>query len=94
MNLNEEQLNAIEDLAYRLIALSLIAINIGVDETDFIQEVRTPGTKVREAFYKGYLRQLVETRESLIKSAKNGSNPAQMELLRFINDLNNSLQYE
>lgn len=94
MNLNEDQLKAIEDLAYRLITLSLIAVNIGADETDFIQEVRTPGTPARTAFYKGYLRQLIETRDSLIKSAKNGSNPAQLELLHFIKDLNNSLQYE
>lgn len=94
MNLNEDQLKAIEDLAYRLITLSLIAVNIGTDETDFIQEVRTPGTAARTAFYKGYLRQLIETRDALIKSAKNGSNPAQLELLHFIKDLNNSLQYE
>lgn len=94
MNLNEEQLKAVEDLAYRLITLSLIAINIDVDETDFIHEVRTPGTMAREAFYKGYLRQMIETRDALIKSAKNGSNPAQLELLHFIKDLNSSLQYE
>lgn len=94
MNLNEDQLKAIEDLAYRLVTLSLIAINIGVDELDFIQEVRTPGTRARAAFYRGYLRQLIEVRNALIKSAKNGSNPAQMELLNFIKDVNNSLQYE
>lgn len=94
MNLNEEQLKSVEDLAYRLITLSLIAINIDVDETDFIHEVRTPGTTAREAFYKGYLRQMIETRDALIKSAKNGSNPAQLELLHFIKDLNSSLQYE
>lgn len=94
MNLNEDQLKAIEDLAYRLITLSLIAVNIGVDEIDFIQAVRTPGTKAREAFYRGYLRQMIETRDALIRSARNGSNPAQIELLHFIQDLNNSLQYE
>lgn len=94
MNLNTEQLKAIEELAYRLIAPSLIAINLEVDEFDFLSELRTPATKVREAFYKGYMRQMVETRESLIKTAHNGSNPAQMELIRFIRELNNQLQYE
>ncbi len=94
MNLNTEQLKAIEDLAYRLVAPSLIAINIEVDEFDFLYDLRTPCTKARQAFYRGYMRQLVETREALIKTAHNGSNPAQMELIRFIRELNNQLQYE
>ena len=71
-------------MAYRLILPGLIAINIGVDETDFLAELRTPGTEVRTAFYRGHLRQMVELRESLIKSAANGSNPAQQELIKFI----------
>ena len=44
MNFTTEQLSSIEDLAYRLIAPELVAINIGVDETDFVHEVRIPGT--------------------------------------------------
>ena len=33
-------------MAYRLIPPGLIAINIGADETDFLAELRTPGTEV------------------------------------------------
>lgn len=94
MNLTEEIRKSIEDLAYRLISPSLIAINIEADELDFMTELRTPGTQVREAFYTGYMRQLIETREAIIKTAQNGSNPAQMELLKFFREINNQLIYE
>ena len=91
MNLTQEQREEIEKMAYRLILPGLIAINIGVDETDFLAELRTPGTEVRTAFYRGHLRQMVELRESLIKSAANGSNPA---LIKFIKSQQQYLEYE
>lgn len=94
MNLTTEQLKSIEDLAYRLIAPELVAINIDVDELDFIHEVRTPGTDARIAYYKGYLKQTIETREAIIKTAQNGSNPAQSEILKFLTDIQNHLRYE
>ena len=50
--------------------------------------------KVRTAFYRGHLRQTVELRESLIKSAVNGSNPAQQELIKFIKSQQQYLEYE
>lgn len=53
MNLTQEQREEIEKMAYRLIPPGLIAINIGADETDFLAELRTPGTEVRTAFYRG-----------------------------------------
>ena len=69
MNLTEEQLKSIEDFAYRLILPSMIAINLGVDEFSFIEAIRTVGSPIRSAYYRGYLKQLVETREALIKAA-------------------------
>jgi hypothetical protein len=94
MNLTTEQLKSIEDLAYRLIVPELVAINIGVDEIDFLHEVRTLGTDARNAYYKGYLKQMIETREAIIKTAQNGSNPAQSELLKFLNVIQYHLNYE
>ena len=94
MNLNAEQLKCIEDFAYRLIPPGLIAINIEADEIDFIEALRTPGTEVRTAFYKGYMNQMIETREAIIKTAQNGSNPAQTELLKFMREMNNHILYE
>lgn len=94
MNLTTEQLKSIEDLAYQLIVPELVAINIGVDEIDFLHEVRTLGTDARNAYYKGYLKQMIETREAIIKTAQNGSNPAQSELLKFLNVIQYHLNYE
>ena len=94
MNLSTEQLKAIEDLAYRLISPEMVAISLELDELDFIHAIRTPGSSARNAYYKGYLQQTVEVREGIIKTAKNGSNPAQVELLKFLKDINQHLKYE
>lgn len=94
MSLTQQQSDEIEKMAYRLIPPGLIAINIGMDETDFIQELRTPGTEIRTAFYRGHLRQMVEVREAIIKSAVNGSNPAQQELIKFFKSQQQYLEYE
>lgn len=94
MNLTRQQRDEIEKMAYRLIPPGLIAINIGADETDFLAELRTPGTEIRKAFYQGHLKQLVEVREAIIKSAVNGSNPAQQELIKFFKAQQQYLEYE
>ena len=94
MNLTQQQSDEIEKMAYRLIPPGLIAINIGVDETDFTQELRTQGTEIRADFYRGHLRQMVEVREAIIKSAVNGSNPAQQELIKFFKSQQRYLEYE
>lgn len=80
-------------MAYRLIPPGLIAINIGADETDFLAELRT-GHRSPDRLLPGHLRQTVELRESLIKSAVNGSNPAQQELIKFIKSQQQYLEYE
>ncbi len=94
MNLTKEQCDEVEQMAYHLVTPSLIAINIGVDEQDFIEQVRTPGTQARMSFYRGHIRQLIEVRASLIKAAKNGSNPAQQELIKFIKQQQQFISYE
>ena len=78
MSLTQEQREEIEKMAYRLIPPGMIAINIGVDETD----------------YRGHLSQMVEVREAIIKSAINGSNPAQQELIKFFKSQQQYLEYE
>lgn len=94
MHLTQEQSNSVEQCAYRLIPPSLIAVNIEVDEFDFMTDLRIPGTDVFRSFYRGYVSQLIESREAIIKTAKNGSNPAQMELLKMIREMNNLIKYE
>lgn len=94
MHLTQEQSKSVEQCAYRLIPPSLIAVNIEVDEFDFMTDLRVPGTDVFRSFYRGYVSQLIECREAIIKTAKNGSNPAQMELLKMIREMNNLIKYE
>ncbi len=93
MNLNPEQLEQVYQMAYRLVPPDLIAINLEVDTFDFKSDLDNPGSQIHKAFYGGYLKQLVETREALIKSAHNGSNPAQIELIKFIRDIDTKLKY-
>lgn len=92
MNLTQEQLKIVKEMAYRLVSPELIAINLEVDVYDFKMALEADGS-IRSAFFSGYLQQLIETRDALIKSAHNGSNPAQLELLKFIRDMDNKLKY-
>ncbi len=94
MNLSKEQLEQVELLAYRMFSPANIAVAIEVDVIDFIDEVRTRGTEAHQAFFRGYMQQQAELRESIIKAAKNGSNPAQMELLKLLKKTNQAINYE
>lgn len=94
MNLTEEQLESVRQSGELLIPPTLVAINLEVDEMDFLVDIRTPGTPIHRAYYTGYLNQLTETRAAIIKAARNGSNPAQMEVLKFIQEVNLQLKYE
>lgn len=91
MHLTEDQLKCAEEMGYRLFTPAMTAINIEVDEVEFCEAVSIPGTPERNAYYKGYIRQQTELRESIIKSAGNGSNPAQQQLLSIMNILQSSL---
>ncbi len=91
MHLSEEQLKVVEEMAYRLFTPELTAINIEVDEIEFCEEINIPGTNARTAYFKGVIRQETELRESIIKSAGNGSNPAQEQLLKLLIQLKSNL---
>lgn len=88
-----EQLSLIEEMAYRLYTPSLIAIALEIDTEEFLEQVTRQGTEAHTAFYTGYLRQLDETRADTIKAARNGSNPAQIELLHFFRAVENELRH-
>lgn len=92
MNLSKEQLDALQDFAYNLIPVSVMAIMMEVDELDLRAAIDTVGTPERNAYYRGYGRMLLELRKSIIRSAQNGSNPAQTELLQFLREFENDMQ--
>lgn len=93
MNLTKEQREQLEKMGYTLIPPQLAAINLEVDELEFLMELKTVGSEVRQAYYRGYLRQLVETRQAIVKAAHNGSNPAQVELLKLINRMQQAIDH-
>ena len=93
MNLNTEQLEQLEQMGYALITPELAATNLEVDELEFMTELRTVGSEVRRAYYRGYIRQFTETRQAIIKAAHNGSNPAQLEILKMIRHATNALNH-
>ncbi len=92
--ISDDLLETVENMAFRLFSPSLIAINIGMPEYEFNERMKDPSDPIRQAFYKGYILQQSLLRESLIKAAQNGSNPAQLELIKILNDVNNKILYE
>lgn len=93
MNLTKEQLEQLERMGYMLITPELAAINMEIDEVLFRMELKEPKSPVRNAYYRGYLKQLLETREAITKAAHNGSNPAQLELMKLIKSFTLSLNH-
>lgn len=94
MNLSEEQLECVQNMGYLLIPPKLCALNLEVDELDFLSEIRTPGSPIHKAYHLGYVRQLVDCRLAILKAARNGSNPAQAELLKYFEEAERHLKYE
>ena len=53
MNLDEVQLETIRKAGTLLIPPSLVAINLEVDELDFMNEIRNRQSPVHKAYYSG-----------------------------------------
>jgi len=87
MYLTPEQLSQVEEMAYRCFEPFMIAINLELDEIEFIGQIFIEGTDIRKAYYKGLIRQQMELREALIIAARNGSNPAQEQLMKIMEQL-------
>lgn len=79
-------------MAYCLIPLSLIAINLEIEEFELKELLQQP-SPVRAAYYRGYIRQKMEVQRSIIQAAQNGSNPAIEQLIKMLNDISNQLKY-
>jgi DNA helicase IV len=76
MNLTEEQLNAISDMASLFYSPKEIAINIEVNEDDFDMEIKSEKGPVYKAFMKGWFESDMKLRRSTLQSAINGSTPS------------------
>lgn len=92
ISLTKEQSEALEDMAYCLIPLDLIAINLEVEVFELKEMLRSQSS-VRTAYYRGYIRQKMEVQRSIIQAAQNGSNPAIEQLVKMLGDISNQLKY-
>ena len=92
--MNEEQLETIEEMAYRLFSPTEIALALEISDIDaFVDDLKCNSTEIHKAFYKGYFSQLGELRNDTIKAARNGSNPAQLELIKCLNNIQRELNH-
>lgn len=89
--MNQDTLDEIKELAQRCIHPRLIAIAVGMDETLFRIELEDPHSEIHKYYYDGFLQAKIQLHESIIKSAGNGSNPAQQELKKYIEQSENFL---
>lgn len=91
MQLTEDQIKKVEELAYCLMKPHEIAIILGLDSTAFKNQLRVPNSQVYLAFYAGYYLSKSEINESIVSHATAGSSPAQTLATRFITDIDISL---
>lgn len=78
-------------MAYRLFSPKEIAIAIGLPVEEFCIRCSIQDSPESKKYYEGRYQQITEIRESLIKAAKNGSNPAQEKLLELLQQHNDDI---
>ena len=88
MNLNEDQLNEIEQMAGLFFSPEEVAVNLEMDEEDtemFIAAVAIRNAKndLAGAYLRGWLSSEITLRKAIQQSALNGSSPSQQMLLNY-----------
>ncbi len=91
MNLTEEQLKEVEELAGLFFSPEDIAVNLELDEEDseyFSEavEFKTTGAPIVAAFYRGRISTEIELRKAIKQSAMNGSSPSQQMMLNYLKE--------
>lgn len=71
--------------------IHLIAAALNEDEDVLAMKIREHNTPEHDAYYQGFIRQTIEIKEATIKAAKNGSNPAQAEILKSLAEIQSVL---
>ena len=88
MNLNEQQLIEVEELAGLFFSPADIAINLELDEDEteyFVAAVECKSTSspIVAAYMKGWLSADITLRKAIKQSALNGSSPSQQMMLNY-----------
>jgi hypothetical protein len=83
MNLSEEQLKEVEEMAELFFNVNEIAANIEADAEALDLEMEMKRGLFYRAYMKGWLKGDVALRRSIAKAAENGSSPAQQMMLNY-----------
>jgi hypothetical protein len=88
MNLTEEQIKEIEEMAGLFLSPEAVGINLELDENEtehFVNAVKgnCAGSEADKAYRRGWLSTQVELRKAIKQSALNGSSPSQQMMLNF-----------
>ena len=88
MNLNEEPLRLIEEMAGLFFSPELIAVNLELNDEDteyFIAAIECKNTKnpLVAAYMKGWLEAEITLRKAIKQSAINGSSPSQQMMMNY-----------
>jgi hypothetical protein len=88
MNLNEDQLSEIEEMAGLFFSPEDIAVNLELEDEDtelFVAAVASRNTKNYQAgaYLKGWLSAEITLRKAIQQSALNGSSPSQQLMLNY-----------
>lgn len=91
MNLTEEQINEVVDMAGLFFGPDQIGLNLELtaDEQEMFESsvmAKTTNHPLTAAYFKGRLSAQVALRAAIKQSAYNGSNPSQQSMLRFMNE--------
>lgn len=86
MTLTQEHLEAIEKHASLFMSPQEVALIVGVEYTDFQNALRDSGHDIHKSYYRGLYLSISQVRETIIGQAKSGSNPAQTQTLKFLEE--------
>ena len=87
MQLSEEELKQITKLAKLSFKPDEIEIIMEFEIMSLSEQLDNPNSKAYKAFHSGRLTAEYELRKSIAQSAENGSHPAQLQMLKFQNQL-------
>lgn len=85
MELSDKELKTLESLGQAFFSIKKCIIILEIaDAVSFMKAIKNPTSAIYKAYYKGLFSQQLKLRESIIEVAMRGSNPAQQQVLKFI----------
>ncbi|WP_428663493.1 hypothetical protein [Runella sp.] len=82
MTLTNEILLEIEEMAGLFMTPKAISIIVGIEESDFMDELEDEDSAIYKHYYRGHYKSEAELRTAVMRLAKQGSSPAQTLALK------------